>query len=174
VVGRLDGVPLAVGLPLTVVVGDGAALVGDALCGGLLEDGTPADVGVLGAVVAGLVVRGVLVGCVLLGEGVGDGVPLVLPKRLVPWPVEPWTRSLSGRPAATSMNVTMPATTTNMPTTPIAALRQVGRQLSRQVGRHRRRQAGSRSGRVTWRGAAMFSAGNASWTRSCTRPSERL
>lgn len=159
-VGRLDGVPLAVG-PLTVAVGDGVALVGDALSGGLLEDGPPADVGVLGAVVAGLVVRGVVVGCVPLGEGVGDEVPLVLPKRLVPWPVEPWTRLLSGRPAATSMNVTMPATTTNVPTTPIAALRQVGRQLSRQVGRHGRCQADCGSRRVTWRGAATFSAGNA-------------
>lgn len=143
-VGTLEGVASA-GPVLTVAVGVGVALVGDGLSdvllGGVLpaEVGLPADVGLLGAVVAGFVVRGAVVGLPPDGEGLGDDVPWVVPKRLVPWPEEPWTRLLSGRPAASSMNVTMPATTTNMPTTPSATLRQVGRQLNRQVGSQVRR-----------------------------------
>jgi hypothetical protein len=144
VVGTLEGVASA-GPVLTVAVGVGVALVGDGLSdvllGGVLpaEVGLPADVGLLGAVVAGFVVRGAVVGLPPDGEGLGDDVQWVVPKRLVPWPEEPWTRLLSGRPAASSMNVTMPATTTNMPTTPSATLRQVGRQLNRQVGSQVRR-----------------------------------
>jgi hypothetical protein len=139
VVGTLEGVAPA-GPVLTVAVGVGVALVGDALpnvlVGGALLGGVlPAAVRLLGAVVAGFVVRGAVVGLAPDGDGVGDDVPWVVPKRLVPWPAEPWTRLLSGRPAASSMNVTMPATTTNMPTAPSTTLRQVGRQLSRQVGR---------------------------------------
>jgi hypothetical protein len=143
VVGTLEGVASA-GPVLTVAVGVGVALVGDALpnvlVGGALLGGVlPAAEGLLGAVVAGFVVRGADVGLVPDGDGVGDDVPWVVPKRLVPWPLEPWTRLLSGRPAASSMNVTMPATTTNMPTAPSTTLRQVGRQLSRQVGGQLRR-----------------------------------
>jgi hypothetical protein len=49
------------------------------------------------------------------GSGAFEWPP---PNRLVPLPARSWTILFMGRPAASSMPVTMPATTRNRPTTP--------------------------------------------------------
>ena len=118
---------------------DGAVGVGDV---GVVVVGVGvgvADVGVdVGGLDVGPVLPGWVEGCAVgvdvVGAevvGVGDDFLVLPPNRLVPLPDWSWMTLVRGRPAASSMLVTMPATIRNRPAAATAAFRHVNGRRAR-------------------------------------------
>ena len=157
---------------------DGAVGVGDV---GVVVVGVGVGVADVGVGAGGLDVDPVLpgwvegcavgvdvVGAEVVGVGVGDDFLAPPPNRLVPLPDWSWMTLVRGRPAASSMLVTMPATIRNSPAAARAAFRQVnGRRANTGSAEAASARAGSRR-------KAAGRAGTALSTRSRVRRMEWL